>query len=331
MNTMQNQLVSDSAISTLGWQPRASYQLECFREWKDFVRDNFPWLEFKNNSRERFSAEVSSQAVGSSSLSLLRVPEGEVKRTRHLAELTDHGLIKIMWQLSGSLRLEQDKNSCILMPGQATVCDSSRPYKIEMSEKAKFAVLMLPHSYCAGWEHISESVCGTELYKGASSRSILGTLMALTAANRGDEEDDVEAVLDALQTMVTKLLYRSAEQMGVHSFEDRRLNKARDIIVRNISNSHFGPDELASEMCMSRRSLYMLFEEIDTTPVKMIREIRLEAAMRVLLDSQQSGRKITDIAFDSGFNEYATFTRLFKSQFGKTPSEFRNNPGRNVG
>ena len=323
MNVLQNQLAAESAISTLGWQPTVVKSVSCFKEWKDFVRDNFPWLEFKNGSSRDFSAEISAQEVGSSSLSLIKAPAGHVKRTRHLSELTDDGLIKIIWQLNGSLRLEQNKNSCILSPGQASVCDSARPYKIEMSEGAKFAVLMLPHSYCAGWEHISESICGATLYKGASSRSVLGTLMALTAANREDEEEDVATVLDAVQVMITKLLYRSAEQIGVKSFEDPRLNKVRDHIIRNLSNSDFGPDELASAMCMSRRSLYMLFEEIDTTPVKLIREIRLEAAMRTLLDNQQKNRKITDIAFDSGFSEYATFTRLFKSQFGKTPSEFR--------
>lgn len=323
MSVIQGQMAGETALSTLGWLPASTRQVESFKEWKDFVRDNFPWLEFRNRASGQFDAEIYSQQVGCSGLSMIRTSAGEVKRTRHLAEMTDSGSIKIMWQLSGGLMVEQDDRSCSLSPGQATVCDSARPYRIQMSDQSKFAVLMLPHDYCAGWEHISESICATTLYKGASMRSVLGTLMALTAADRDEGEEDIGAVLDAIQLMVTKLLYRSAEQTGLQAYNDPRLNKARDHIIRNLSDSSFGPDDLASAMCMSRRSLYMLFEEIDTTPVKLIRELRLETAVRALLDSREKNRKITDIAFDSGFSEYATFTRLFKTRYGKTPREFR--------
>ena len=34
-------------------------------------------------------------------------------------------------------------------------------------------------------------------------------------------------------------------------------------------------------------------------------------------------RKITAIAFDHGFSDYATFSRLFKQQYGATPRSFQ--------
>lgn len=81
--------------------------------------------------------------------------------------------------------------------------------------------------------------------------------------------------------------------------------------------------DLAAALCMSRRSLYMLFKEYRLTPAKMIHDIRLEQSRYSLGDAKQQNRKITDIAFDHGFGDYATFSRLFKAQYGVTPSEYR--------
>ncbi len=55
----------------------------------------------------------------------------------------------------------------------------------------------------------------------------------------------------------------------------------------------------------------------------MIHDIRLEQSLQVLGDLRQQHRKITDIAFDHGFSDYATFSRLFKAQYAMTPSEYR--------
>ncbi len=322
--------VDENPVSTLGWQPAVTQRLDSFGQWADFVRENFPWLEFKNKAGGDFGAEISAHNFGGSELSMIQSTAGEVIRTKRLSDSSDEGFIKLMWQFRGSLSLEQNRSSCILKPGQLTVCDTSRPYKIEMSDQAKFAVLMMPHSFCPGWEHISELVCASQIKKSASARAILGTLMAYAAADREAHEDDLETVVDAVQLMASKVLHNSAEGKGITSYEDPRFYKVRAHIVENLGNSEFGPDQLASAMCMSRRSLYMLFEECNTTPVKLIRDIRLEAAMRILADKTQKKRKITDVAFDTGFGDYATFCRLFKSQYGKTPSEFKNSGQVNI-
>ena len=72
-------------------------------------------------------------------------------RTRHLAEASDDGLIKLVWQMAGSMQIEQDQRSSLIERGQATVCDTARPYRIRMSEHSHFAVFMLPYAACPGW------------------------------------------------------------------------------------------------------------------------------------------------------------------------------------
>jgi len=256
-----------------------------------------------------------------------------VIRTRHLSERAESGSLKLIWQMAGTLHIEQDERSSLIEVGQATVCDTGRPYRIRMSEQSNFAVVMLPYASCPGWEHISQKICGTRLAEGATVRAALGALMAMTSLPPDLQDGDDDTVVQAVQMMLSASLHRSAAERGATRFRNARLSKAQRYIAEQIANPDLDANDLAAALCMSRRSLYMLFKEHDLTPARMIHDVRLEQSMRVLGDASQQHRKITDIVFDLGFNDYATFSRLFKTQYGVTPSEYRlkargNAPGK---
>ena len=64
-----------------------------------------------------------------------------------------------------------------------------------------------------------------------------------------------------------------------------------------------------------------MFREIyDTTPKKYRDQIRLKKAEELL---KKTDKKITDIAYLSGYQSIATFNRMFKQETGQTPSEYR--------
>ncbi|THD02179.1 hypothetical protein B1810_14680 [Panacagrimonas perspica] len=299
-----------------------SEQVRGFGPWKDFVHDHFPWLEHANHSDGEFNAEVSAYRFGDGALTTISAGASEVIRTRHLAEASEAGFIKLVWQMSGSLQLEQDKRQCLIEPGQAAVCDTARPYRIRLSERAHFAVLMLPHAACPGWEHISQKICGASMGETSTMRAALGALMAVTSIP-AEEQSGSATVIQAVQWMLSASLHRSASDLGASTLQNPRLNKAQRHILDHIADPDLDANGLAEALCMSRRSLYMLFKECRLTPAKMIHDIRLERSLQVLGDLRQQHRKITDIAFDHGFSDYATFSRLFKAQYGMTPSEYR--------
>ena len=102
-----------------------------------------------------------------------------------------------------------------------------------------------------------------------------------------------------------------------------RLERARSVILRRIDDPTLGPDEVAAELCMSRRSLYLMFEKHGLTPTKAIREIRLDSCRKILSDARHQHRKISDIAMDFGFDDPATFSRQYKTRYGVSPREQR--------
>jgi AraC family transcriptional regulator, exoenzyme S synthesis regulatory protein ExsA len=65
----------------------------------------------------------------------------------------------------------------------------------------------------------------------------------------------------------------------------------------------------------------------NTTPGRWLIEKKLAHAKKLLM---QSNNAIADVAYDSGFENTAHFSRLFKQKTGLTPLEFRKKAGKRL-
>ena len=80
-------------------------------------------------------------------------------------------------------------------------------------------------------------------------------------------------------------------------------------------------DELASVAGYSKSRFSHVFSECTgTTPVKYQNDVRLKMSREMLLSTAQS---IGEIALNCGFEDQLYFSRLFKKNFGITPTEYR--------
>ncbi|MGN1046644.1 MAG: AraC family transcriptional regulator [Candidatus Cryptobacteroides sp.] len=103
--------------------------------------------------------------------------------------------------------------------------------------------------------------------------------------------------------------------------ESGRIQKVKDYI-----SSHFAEEmrleDLASIAGMSPGAFSRFFRlNTGKTLIDYIIDIRLGAAARSLVDSSST---ISEICFNSGFNNISNFNRSFKKSRGMTPHEFRS-------
>ena len=77
-----------------------------------------------------------------------------------------------------------------------------------------------------------------------------------------------------------------------------------------------------SHLCgMSLASFKRKFKDVfSESPKKYLDRMKLEKASNLLSNDTL---RISDIAYDCGYETISTFNRTFKSYFGKSPSEFR--------
>lgn len=81
-------------------------------------------------------------------------------------------------------------------------------------------------------------------------------------------------------------------------------------------------EELAQKANLSISSFKREFKkQYNDSPANYIKTKRLERAAELLLVSEE---RITDIAFDCGFNDLAHFTKSFHDKYGVAPSQYRS-------
>jgi AraC-like DNA-binding protein len=91
-------------------------------------------------------------------------------------------------------------------------------------------------------------------------------------------------------------------------------------VEKNLINSEFVVQSLAEQLNISRSLLHKkLTSIVGQSANDFIVSIRLKHSAKLILDGN---RKISEIAYQVGFNDPKYFTRCFKKFFGKTPSEY---------
>ncbi len=130
------------------------------------------------------------------------------------------------------------------------------------------------------------------------------------------------------QEVLSNIAYRSYNNpesknnpMNNKAVMDPFLQKVVQQIETNLSNQNFTVVELCQNMALSKSQLHRkLTAVIGFSAKKLIRKIRVKRAKELLESDDQT---IADIAFQSGFNDPAYFSRIFNQETGMSPSEYR--------
>jgi signal transduction histidine kinase/ligand-binding sensor domain-containing protein/CheY-like chemotaxis protein len=92
------------------------------------------------------------------------------------------------------------------------------------------------------------------------------------------------------------------------------------IVEAHLDNPDFGIKMLAAELHMGQSNLYKKIKSIcGQPPTAFIRFIRLRKAAKLLMESDHN---ITQVAFESGFNDLKYFREQFTKLFGLRPSDY---------
>ncbi len=118
------------------------------------------------------------------------------------------------------------------------------------------------------------------------------------------QSNNIESVLELIKNLYTS-----------------RLTNFKDIITLH-TYSNLGMEDLAQLCQMSLSTFKREFKkEFETTPLKYITQKRLKKAKNLLKNSEMT---ISEIAFETGYNDPQYFTRTFKKNSGTTPTLFRS-------
>jgi signal transduction histidine kinase/ligand-binding sensor domain-containing protein/DNA-binding response OmpR family regulator len=107
----------------------------------------------------------------------------------------------------------------------------------------------------------------------------------------------------------------------VHSGKDREfMKRLLETIDSQLSNPDFDIEWLCQEMGMSRTRLYQKIKGISQQSIgDFIRTIRLKRAVEIMTHEDVT---LTEVMMRIGIQTQSYFTKAFKKEFGKTPTQF---------
>ena len=110
------------------------------------------------------------------------------------------------------------------------------------------------------------------------------------------------------------------DTVEVNSADEQYLEQVRQIIQQNMHDENFSVEDLAEKMFQSRTHLFRRLKELTgETPSSLIKRMRLERGAELL---QQQAGTVSEVAYSTGFRSVAQFSKSFRSNFDKTPTEF---------
>jgi TolB-like protein/AraC-like DNA-binding protein/Tfp pilus assembly protein PilF len=105
------------------------------------------------------------------------------------------------------------------------------------------------------------------------------------------------------------------------SLEEEFIRKLDEAIQKNLSDEHFGVEELSRGLGISRSALLRRLKKITHKSVNQyIREIRLQLAMEML---HKNVAPVSEIAYRVGFSSPAYFNTCFHEYYGFPPGEVK--------
>jgi len=258
-------------------------------------------------------------------LTHIRAPAHAVVSDKTLRRSFDPDAVKILLQLAGRTRFEQEAIVVALGPRSAVVYDPVRAYALQNVSAVDQIILQVPRATC-GDETLAR--LRRPLAPPSEEDGLVRIVFNLmrTVSNEADKLDDFgcRRVGDSLIQLVRGLVTRGAADLPDRMTPLTTLKqRILDYVDSHIGKSGLSLEDIARNMGCSRRYLHRAFENEDSTLERFVWERRLRASRKALLSQDNGGQSISEIAFACGFNSSAHFSRAFKSRFGVAPRELR--------
>ncbi len=238
-------------------------------------------------------------------------------------------LLYLCMTLSGTTVGSRRGHEMVLSDGDAVLMTSEEAtWTMSSPSSVKIAGIRVPRSVIAPLVPKLENVTMRRITKDTSGLRLLRKYLDVVA-------DDEALAASASQRLIVGHFYDLvALALGASSdakalAADRtvgavRLAAIKADILANLDDGKLNATAVATRHRLTVRYMHKLFESDGITYSEFVLGERLARAYCLLTNPLHSGRAISTIAFELGFNDLSYFNRTFRRQYSATPSEIRD-------
>lgn len=297
-------------------------------------------VEFWNNAACKFLTPQSAEPIHPQTFSghMVRADIGDlrfvefnsdaavVRRSRaHIARSTEATYL-VRFQLGSESICSQGGEEVCLQPGDFSLCDSGRPYRLSFRKPVSILTLRVTKSMLKRYLGNPESLVSLPV-RGSSGPGSLASRV-IREIWRSSAEALMPAVAPRVANVVLELIASAYVGVGRANVDRSCLGtvlrlRILDFIDESLCNQDLSPALIAQALKISSRHVHRLFARDDDTVARYILRRRLDKCRAALADPLLAGLSLTHISTEYGFRSLPHFSRLFHEQYGMAPRDYR--------
>jgi AraC-like DNA-binding protein len=294
--------------------------------WREVYGRGITNVDIEPINDTPFNAEVTFSILPDLSIADGTRSPAHYRVTRELAHRGQDVVILSVLR-NGVAATSQFGKELVCGAGSACLLTSTDPFTATLHTQGRFTTLALPRRTVAALIPDFSSALGRQIPSGNRALQLLTRYLDVVCG--GDKLIDPEIarsisshILD-LAALAIGARGDVAEIARQNGGKAARLSAIRIDIIENLDRSDLSADAIAARHGISPRYLRKLFEEDATSFSSFVLAQRLMKAQSMLIDPRYAHLNIAQTAHENGFGDVSYFNRVFRRQFGATPSDVR--------
>ena len=308
------------SLSTSGLEPKK--QIQC---WTDALTELCGQFDIDPLEASSLEGQINYTTVSRLKLCQIETSQHRLAHPVSRAKSGEHPYVKILFQTYGISHFEQGGRRIELVPGDCLAYDVSCPHTIISPSLTRHEVVIVPKELLRerGFNFDKMSACKLSALTGTGRiahdfvHAAFGEAAKLSAAGAAGV---AESLIDLLL-----LPLREADTAFDRSGPEAMYVRAQAFIREHLRDPDLCIDQISASLGCTKRYLHMLFSERGITVSDYIWRARLQHCRQEL--ENYGGKTITDVAFSWGFSSSSHFSRVFRKNFGVSPSTIHKGQG----
>jgi len=242
-------------------------------------------------------------------------------RTIRHVSADDHPAVPLLFTESGRATIDDGRRRSVVGARDVIVLPADRPVEIAHGRDFSASAIMMPLSTADGVLSLPD---GTSLAGGSGLAAIANSMVRSARAER----DNLDAAsFDAVCRRVVELVALAADEAtDVGTAPTSRaivVGAIRQYVRDHATEADLTGRNIAAALGWSLRYVQVVLREAGTTPTGLIRSERLALARSRLRNPAYRRWSVGQIGRGCGFRTASSFSNAFRSEFGVTARETR--------
>ena len=240
---------------------------------------------------------------------------------------SDSDVFAVILPFEGTVVIRQDSREARLEAGGCGFCHLGHSYAIESVTPFRHVAINIPGRELRDIFPACNYITATRIFlKQGAGALLFDTVRALCGCIGEIEQRQPAAVAaaDAIVALLRGALYElpQVQDTGPSRLEFYHKERIRSFVKANL-RTNLSVELIAKAVELSPRYVHSLFAKEPVSLMKWVWMERLDRCRHDLGLASLNGKSVSEVAYSWGFNDPAHFSRTFRSRFGLSPTQYR--------